>query len=138
MGMFDNVRASYKPLGPQFCEITCQTKTMDQHGLGGSLSYFWIDPKGQVWSTVYRGTHDFVVLEKDDPDYNEKSSFLNFKWVPTGKHGKVEPYKLTGYVTIYPETFDGPWEDWPEVRLHIVDGVVKDFKFKQKGEPNVY
>ena len=130
MGLFDYVRSDY-PLGPDFTG-ECQTKDMDR--FGGSMSHFYIDPSGCVWWVDLRGTSDFVELKEGDEGYNEKLPILNLKLVPNGTHGKVSPYVITDYVTIYPSRWDGKWEDWPEARLHIVNGEVKSFTTNIKGE----
>jgi hypothetical protein len=66
-------------------------------------------------------------INEDDPDYDPNKKFMNFKWVPTGKKGKFIHHKITKHVEIYPETWDGDWKDWPTLRIHFVDGIIKDF-----------
>jgi hypothetical protein len=125
MGMFDTVKSSYQ-LGEQFTNVICHTKDIDDY-IGGTLTDYWINPSGELWYSSYSETHSFEIIEKDDPEYSEKS-FLNFRWIPTGKHGKFVPHKITKYVQIYPANWKGDWEDLPRCRLHFVDGVLKDFK----------
>jgi len=98
------------------------------------MSHFYIDPKGQVWQIDLRNTADFVELKEGDEGYNATRGWLNFRWAPNSNHGKVSPYRVTDYVTIYPSNWDGKWEDWPEACLHIVKGKVKDFTTNIKGE----
>jgi hypothetical protein len=122
MGMMDYVRSSYD-LGEPFTETVCQTKTIED-GYGGTLTDYWIDPVGRLWYSSYTNTHDFVQMSEDDSD----KKFMNFKWVPTGKRGKFIHHKITKYIEIYPESWEGTWETRPTMRLHFVDGILKDFK----------
>lgn len=124
--MFDEFRSSYN-LGEEFTNVYCQTKDIE-YGIGGTMTLYWLDPAGQLWRPDYIGTHTFEEISKNDERYNEKSKFLNFEWVPTGKNGRYVPHKITKYIEVYPATWDGEWHDWPRCRLHFVDGVLKDFK----------
>jgi len=124
MGMFDYFRSSYD-LGEQFTDVVCQTKDIED-GIGGTMTDYWLDPSGQLWYPSYRDTHTFEEIEEDDPRYNQ-SGFLNFEWVPTGKHGKYQPYPITKYIEIYPEGWEGKWEDWPRLRLHFRYGKLQDY-----------
>jgi len=133
MGMFDYVRSSY-PLGEHFSG-NCQTKDIEDYWIGGTMSQYWISPAGQLYLIDYSHTADFVGLKEDDEGYNDKKTFLNFKWIPNGTHGKVRPWNITKYVVIYPETWEGEWEDWPDCRIHFKDGKLQDYKLltrKQK------
>jgi len=125
--MFDYVRSSYD-LGPDFTNVECQTKDIDDSGIGGSMSHYWIAPDGRLYVSTYRSTHTFEVIKEDDPRYSETHKFLNFEWIPTGDHGKVEPYYLTKYVEIYTAQWKGDWVDWPRMRLHFKDGILQDFE----------
>lgn len=126
MGMFDYFRSSYD-LGEQFTNVTCQTKDIED-GIGGTMTDYWLDPNGVLWYPDYRGTNTFEVIEEDDSRYNPKLKFLNFEWVPTGQRGAYRPYLITKYVEIYPEHWEGSWEDWPRLKLHFKYGVLKDFE----------
>jgi len=132
MGMFDYVRSSY-PLGEDFSG-NCQTKDIEEYGIGGTMSQYWISPDGQLYLIDYSHTADFVELKEGDEGYSDKMAFLNFQWVPNGTHGKVRPWSITKYVVIYPEGWEGEWEDWPDCRIHFVDGIVQDYKILTKGE----
>lgn len=127
MGMFDYFFSSYD-LGEGFTRVSCQSKDFDQYGIGGSMSEFWLSPGGGLYVMTYRDTHTFEVIEEGHPDYKEKLKFLNFEWVPTGKHGKVQPYRLTAYVKVYPSTWDGEWEAWPRLNLHFKDGRLVEYR----------
>jgi hypothetical protein len=126
VGMFDYFRSSYD-LGKQFTEKPCQTKDMDRH-MGGSMSHYWLDPAGKLWVMTYKETHTFEIIEENDPRYEPKLKFMNFEWVPTGKHGKVEPYKITDYVEVYPSEWKGEYDDWPTCRIHFVDGILQSYE----------
>lgn len=126
MSMFDYVRSSYD-LGEQFTNVDCQTKDIE-YGIGGTMTSYWIDPKGCLWYPDYVGTHTLETIEKDDPRYNSKLTLLNFEWIPNGKHGRYKPHKITKYICIYPGIWNGSWEEWPTLKIHFVDGKIKDFK----------
>jgi hypothetical protein len=126
MGMFDYVRSSYD-LGPQFTNVVCQTKDIED-GIGGTMTDYWVDPAGQLWYPNYRETNDFVVIDEDDPRYDPERKFLNFEWIPTGKHGKYQPHHITKYVEIYPANWEGEWEDWPRCRIHFKYGKVIEYE----------
>jgi len=131
MGMYDYVRSSF-PLGEDFSS-QCQTKDIED-GYGGTMSQYWISPEGQLYLIDYSHTADFVKIEKDDPEYNEERCWLNFKWVPNGTHGKVRPWIITKYIVIYPENYKGPFESWPEAKLHFRYGKLLDFTVNTKGD----
>jgi hypothetical protein len=125
MGMFDYFRSSYD-LGEQFTNVTCQTKDIEE-GIGGTMTDYWLDPAGKLWYPSYIGTHTFEEITKDDERYNDKARFLNFEWIPTGKHGKYQPHQITKYIEIYPEKWEGDYDDWPRLRLHFKYGILQDY-----------
>ena len=127
MGMFDYFRSSYN-LGEQFTNVECHTKDIEEYGISGTMTHYWLDPNGVLWYPDYRGTNTFETIEKDDPRYSEKHGFLNFEWVPTGQHGTYQPHYITKYIEIYPATWDGEWEDWPRLKLHFKRGILQDYE----------
>jgi len=126
MGMFDYFRSSYD-LGEQFTNVVCQTKDIEE-GLGGTMTDYWLDPSGRLWCPFYRDTHTFEEIPEDDDRYNERFGFLNFEWIPTGKHGVYKPYDITKYIEIHPEGWKGKWEDWPRLLLHFRYGILQDHR----------
>ena len=126
MGMMDYFRSSYD-LGEHFTSVVCQTKDIED-GIGGTLTTYWLDPKGVLWCPDYRGTSTFEIIEKDDPRYSTKHQFLNYEWIPTGQHGKYQVHPITKYVEIYPERWKGEWEDWPRCRIHFKCGKLMDYE----------
>lgn len=126
MGMFDYFRSSYD-LGEQFTNVVCQTKDIED-GIGGTMTDYWVDPAGRLWYPNYRETNDFVAIDEDDPRYDSNKKFLNFEWVPTGKHGKYQPHYITKYIEVYPANWEGKWEDWPRLRIHFKKGILQDFE----------
>jgi hypothetical protein len=126
MGMFDYFRSSYD-LGEQFTNVTCQTKDIED-GIGGTMTHYWLNPSGQLWYPSYIGTHTFEEISKDDDRYDEKHGFLNFEWIPTGKHGKFQPHPITKYIEVYPANWQGKWEDWPRLRIHFKYGKIQDYE----------
>ena len=121
MGLFDS-RSSYN-LGEHFTNVELQTK-----GLACAMCRYWIAPDGSLYELTYRETHDFEEINEDDERYDPKRGFLNFEWIPTGKHGKVEPCDVTDYVEVYPSLWDGEWEDWPRCMIHFKRGKIQDFE----------
>jgi hypothetical protein len=125
MGMFDYFRSSYD-LGEQFTNVVCQTKDIED-GIGGTMTDYWLDPAGQLWYPSYTGTHTFEEIPEDDERYNTTHHFFNFEWIPTGAHGKYQPFYITKYVEVYPSNWKGNWEDWPRLRLHFRCGILQDY-----------
>jgi len=131
--MFDYLRSSYD-LGPEFTNVRCQTKDIEE-GIGGTMSQYWLSPDGQLYLIDYTHTADFVELKEGDEGYREgKLGFLNFKWIPNGTHGKVRPMNITKYITVYPEQWEGKWEDWIECRIHFKEGKLQDYDHSSKGK----
>ena len=124
--MFDYFRSSYD-LGEQFTNVVCQTKDIED-GIGGTMTDYWLDPSGQLWCPHYRDTHTFEEIPEDDERYSERLGFLNFEWIPTGKHGKYTPHEITKYVEVYHANWKGKWEEWPRLRLHFKLGVLQDYQ----------
>ncbi len=67
--MFDYIRSSYD-LGPKFTNVEMQTKDIEEYGISGTMTHFWIDPAGYLWCPDYKGTNTFEIIEEDDPRYN--------------------------------------------------------------------
>ena len=133
MGMFDYFRSSYY-LDESFVDVICHTKDIED-GIGGTMTQYWLSPDGQLYWIDYSHTADFVELKEGDEGYQEgKLSMLNFQWIPNGTRGRVRPMYLTKYITVYPESWDGEWEHWPECRIHFKDGVLQDYECSSKGE----
>ena len=126
MGMFDYFRSAYD-LGEQFTNVTCQTKDIEEFGIGGSMTEYWLDPAGKLWYPCYIGTNTFEEIAEDDPRYSEKHPFLNFEWIPTGEHGKYKHHPITKYIEVYPAEWKGEWKDWPTLRLHFRYGIIQEF-----------
>lgn len=124
--MFDWVRSSYD-LGEEFTNRTLQTKDIEK-GFGGSMAQYWISPNGYLYLIDYSRTADFVEVKEGEPGYDPVRGFLNFKWVPNGTHGKVTPIDITDYVEVYPDRWEGTWEDWPRCRIHFRRGLIQDFE----------
>ena len=119
--MYDTLRSSYD-LGPQFTNVELQTKDIEDFGIGGTMSFYWLSKSGEFYFIDYSHTADFVEIKEGDEDYNEKLAFLNFKWVSNGNRGCIKPWILTKYVRVYPSRWDGEWTDWPTLRLHFYYG----------------
>jgi hypothetical protein len=126
MGMFDYFRSSYN-LGNTFTNVVCQTKDIEEFGIGGTMTNYWLDPSGKLWCPHYRDTHTFEEIPEDDERYNKRLRFINFEWIPTGVHGKFKLHEITKYIEIYPADWDGAWEDWPRLKLHFKYGKLQDY-----------
>jgi len=126
MGMFDYFRSSYD-LGEQFTNVVCQTKDIEEFGIGGTMTNYWLDPSGKLWCPHYRDTHTFGEIPEDDERYNKRLRFINFEWIPTGVHGKFKLHEITKYINVYPATWKGDWHDWPTLRLHFKDGTLQEY-----------
>jgi len=126
MGMMDFVRSSYD-LGEQFTDTRLQTKDIED-GIGGTMSQYWISPDGVLYHIDYSHTADFEIINEGDEGYNKERKFLNFYWVPNGNHGKISPWMITKYIEVYPEQWEGKWEDWPRLKLHFRYGKLQDYE----------
>lgn len=126
MSMFDWLRSSYD-LGPQFTNVTCQTKDIED-GIGGTMTHYWVDPSGKLWYSSYSKTHTFEEIKENDERYSKTHKFLNFEWVPTGEHGRFIPHKITKYIEVHPAEWSGKWQDWPRLRIHFRDGIIQDYE----------
>ena len=131
MGMMDFVRSSYD-LGEQFTETRLQTKDIEDYGIGGTMSQYWISPDGYLYLIDYSHTADFVELKEGDEGYNDVMPLLNFQWIPNGTHGKVRVHPITKYIEIYPEKWDGEYKDWPTLKLHFLYGVLQGYESSNK------
>ena len=126
MGMMDFVRSSYD-LGEQFTDTRLQTKDIEE-GYGGTMTDYWLDPAGYLYVIDYSHTADLKMYEPGDPEYNEEHAWLNFEWVPNGKRGKIRLHPITKYIEVYPEQWEGKWEDWPRLKLHFKYGKLQDYE----------
>ena len=126
MGMFDYVKSSYD-LGEHFTNTRCQTKDIEE-GYDGTMSDFWLSPSGQLYLIDYSHTADFVELKEGDDGYNAEMALFNFKWIPNGIHGKVRPWYITKYISIYPEHWEEEWKEWPTLKLHFKYGKLMDYE----------
>ena len=124
--MFDYFKSSYD-LGEQFTNVVCQTKDIED-GIGGTMTDYWLDPSGQLWYPSYINTHTLKEIDKTDTRYDAKKAFLNFEWIPTGKHGKYQRCYITKYIEVYPANWEGKWKDWARCRLHFRNGILQDFE----------
>ena len=122
MGMMDYVRSSFD-LGEHFTNTRCQTKDIDN-----TMTDYWLSPSGQLYIIDYSHTADFVELKEGDEGYNAEVPLFNFQWIPNGTHGKVSPFYLTKYISIYPEQWEGEWEQWPTLKLHFKYGKLMDYE----------
>lgn len=92
------------------------------------MTEYWISPDGYLWYPEYRDTHTFEVIEENDPRYDPKLKFLNYEWIPTGKHGKYRVHPITKYVEIYLQNWKGHFDDWPTCRIHFKYGKVVEYE----------
>ena len=122
MGMFDDFKCSYN-IG-ELTNVPCQTKDMDP--FGGTMSFYWIDPDGLLWSPDYLGTTAIELVEGEDLKPWEK-----IKHIPTGVHGRVSRVYMTDYVEIYSyHTHPDGVVDCSICRLHLVNGKLESYSYK--------
>jgi len=120
MGMFDDIKCSYN-IGP-LTDVDCQTKDMDPYG--GTMSFYWVDPAGVLWTTDYQGTSAIEYLDEG------KSPWGSIKIIPTGTRGRVVRAYHTNYIKIYHyKTHPDGVVDCDECILHFIDGILKDFSY---------
>ena len=127
MGMFDYLRSSYN-LGPQFTDVELQTKDIEEYGIGGTMTHYYLDKSGILWYPDYTGTSTFEEIPKDDERYSDKHLFLNFEWISTGQRGKYRVHPITKYISVYTSSWSGEWAAWPTLRLHLIQGKLQDYE----------
>lgn len=119
MGMFDDVRSSYPLFSPEE-DQSLQTKDLDC-----VMTHYWIDPAGQLFEVSNRDAFDAYIDEVVQPRWRA------FQWKPNGRRGHVRPDYRTALVKLYPSTWEGGWQDWPEKHVYFRHGriaEVHDFK----------
>ena len=106
-GLFDYVRCSMD-IG-QLTNVTCETRS-----LGGNCSRYWISPAGELFVIDYEGTHDFVIITEDDPEYDRQFPWRNTDIQKNGLHGSVSPVNFSGYLDLEPNWLLNPdlEHDW--------------------------
>ena len=114
MGMFDQIRNDYKPLGVEF-QGMLQTKDLDN-----MMDLYYLDPHGQLYLVDYAGTQDFAGT-------NTECKIPLINWISNGRHGRVMACTLTDSVVVYPEKWEGNWAEQPEACIEFVKGRVQDF-----------
>ena len=85
-------------------------------------------PDGILYYIDYTHTADFVELKEGDEGYDDKIGFLNFVWIPNGNHGKITPWRITKYIEVYPEQWEGAWAEWPRLKLHFHYGKLMNYE----------
>ena len=116
MGMFDSIRSSYD-LGPGFWDKELQTKD-----LSSTMSYYWINPAGQLFLIDYSHTVDYV---PDPEDSTMPFRRMKSYWKPNGNHGKVQPVFLTNTIKVYPARWDSKYAPFPTLKITFIDGVLR-------------
>lgn len=124
MGMFDYFRSSYD-LGEPFTETVCQSKTFNEK-YRGFLDLYWLDPSGRLWVIEDEDIYDIV-----DSDEN----LLGLEYILNGNHGRVKACQLSRTVVVYPQNYDGRWEDWPECSLTFLNGKLQHHETRPRPIP---
>ena len=120
MGMYDDIKCSYD-IG-KLTNRECQSKEFDYYG--GTMSFYWVDPNGLLWTPDYNGTMAIEYIDSDEPIWRR------IKYTPTGVHGRFQRVYKTDYVTIYTcDIHENGYTEYIDCRLHFVNGVLKDFKY---------
>ncbi len=123
MGMFDRITNTYYKLGPQFYKTRLQTKDLDC-----LMNHYWISPAGELYYIDDSKTVDLVdnpAYKEDDINVLRKGWVSPYIYVPNGNHGKVSPCYITKTVRVYPEQWDGEYDDWPDRILIFRFGVIE-------------
>ena len=92
MGMFDYVKCSSN-IGEQ-TNVECQTKDIDSYE-GGTMSFYWVDPSGRLWTTDYTGCSSI------DYTVGTTEPWKRIKYVPTGVHGRSYTLDISREIEIY-------------------------------------
>jgi hypothetical protein len=122
MGMVDYFKSSYD-LGPQFTNVICHTKDIEHEMIGGTMSFYWLNPYGHLVRISYAGTHDFEKV----PEKERKHKWMIYRPVSNGKRGRVISETINKCVTIYPSMWLGDIEDWPKLLLYFKYGKILEY-----------
>ena len=82
----------------------------------------------------FSNTADFHVIHPGEEGYDPDNKLRNFFWRPNGNRGGVRFFYKTLYVVIYPEDYEGEWEQYPCARLHFQEGVLQDYVVSTMGK----
>lgn len=125
MGMFDCIKCS-APIGA-LADVECQTKDIDSLD-GGTMSFYWVDPNGCMWTTDYSGCTS-VAFFKDDAD-DISTSWDRLEYRSTGVRGKVYRVYITGRILMYNiMTHPDGLHDTTECYLDFEDGILKNYRY---------
>ncbi len=121
MGMFDYVKCSYN-IG-ELTNVECQTKDIDPL-VGGTMSFYWIDPAGHLWTTDHSGCSAI------EYGVGEGALWKRIKYVPTGVKGKVYAVDISREVEIY-DTVTHPdgYAETTFCQLLFVRGTLEYFEY---------
>ena len=108
MGLYSTVYNQCQELGPEFIG-ELQTKDLES-----IMDSYWLSPDGRLYRIDDDGTWD---LERDEEAGNR---FFPFRRVPTGKHGKVRPYRKSGVLCLTTH-HDG---EYMECLVHFKTGML--------------
>ena len=121
MGMFDELKCSFN-IG-ELTNVLCQTKDIDPWE-GGTMSFYWIDPAGQMWATDTSGCTAIEYKDANGPLWNR------IKYVPTGLKGRIYPLDLTRELEIYRTvTHPDGYVETTYCQLLILKGTVEYFEY---------
>ena len=116
--MFDCIKCS-APIG-ELTNVSAQTKSIaDDFWEGGTMSFYWIDPSGQMWSISYAGTYDL--------------SPLNGRFMPqkNNNRGRVYRFNITDTIEIYHyQTQCDGYVDGTVCELRLNEGRLINYKYK--------
>ena len=120
MSMFDSIRCSMD-IG-ELTDSDCQTKDIDPY-IGGTMSFYWVDPSGLMWTVDFSGTADFVFT--DSLKLRERVGYIF-----NGNRGRVHRVYLTDYITIYnSKTSPDGLVEFVECRLHFIEGKLQSYTY---------
>ena len=119
--MFDYVKCSYN-IG-ELTNVECQTKDIDSCE-GGTMSFYWIDPTGRLWTTDCTGCSSIeYTVGTTEP-------WKRIKYVPTGVHGTVYSLDISRKIELYNVTCqaDG-YQELTCCDLYFVRGRIEYFEY---------
>ncbi len=92
-------------------------ETWDLEGLSCMYN---ISPSGELFRINTNGCSDYEMIGEDDPRYDKRYPWRNWKIISNGNNGKVEVFLHTGWVDLMPRWL----EDRPNTkRFHFVEGI---------------
>jgi hypothetical protein len=99
MGLFSTVYNQCPLLGEDFLG-ELQTKDLEN-----VMDHYWLSPDGHLYLVDWGGSFEMV------ENANSKAWYDRFKWEPTGRKGRLKPYRRSVIARMYPASTSREWKE---------------------------